>query len=78
MIKGIIKDKVEQRIEKLKNEGNIEGDFLSYYLELYTDPGNKAIEMEEILQQFDSLLVAGSDTGAVLGGMCIYCLAKYP
>ena len=34
--------------------------------------------MEEILQQFDSLLVAGSDTGAVLGGMCIFCLAKYP
>jgi cytochrome P450 len=31
-----------------------------------------------MIQQFYSLLSAGSDTTAVLGGATLYCLAKYP
>lgn len=80
-VKAIVLEQIKERMEQIKKGEDTPKDFMGYYLEQYLSEENqktKKIDMEEILQQFDSLLSAGSDTTAALATACVYCLAKYP
>lgn len=69
------------REKTLKEDPSKAIDFLDQYVLEYISEKNqetKAIDKDEIVQQFITLFTAGSDTTSTLAGMCLYNLARYP